>query len=158
MSKVKHLVLRAGYVESSDNAVLIISREDLSEFDPEEAGAELFELIKTSCEYGYHRWLTADDDEYTAGELAYEAYWGTADSTGWHWEAMNGSGWTYYKFPDSVSNCHFVEEKAEVWLFDCWEKKNPDWQEQLEAEEKKDLKKSALGKLSRAEKKALGLE
>lgn len=100
MSKVKHLALRAGYVESSDNAVLIISREDLSEFDPEEAGAELFELIKTSGD-----WLTSYDNEGSAGYLAYEAYWGTADSTGWHWEAMSNAGWTNRKFPDSADDC-----------------------------------------------------
>ncbi len=160
MSKVKFLVMRTGYVESNSTEVLILSREDGSSFEPEEGAAHLVELVKYSCqtEYGRRRWLNPDAELEDCVEEIRDAYWGTCDSTGWHWQEMSDNGWTNYKFPDSSSDCYFVEEKAPLWMLECWEKKNPDWRESENKLLEEELKERALSKLSPKERKALGIE
>jgi hypothetical protein len=156
MSEYKHLVLTSGYVESSENTFLIFSKIDGSSFEPVKAGAELVEVIRRSCDKR-RPWPSLGDDEFSASRLVYEAFWGTADSTGWTWDELNNSGWTYGSFPESSNDCFFVSEHAELWLFQCWEILNPDWREELKNKKSQDLRESALGKLTLAEKVALGL-
>lgn len=125
-ASTKYLVLRRGHMETADTSILIMSKENGNTFDPEKAASELVSLVENSLERNEKKSFPPNRDQIIL--LISEAYWGTVDSTNWHYEVMDWAGWTPFSyFPENINLCHIQFEDAEQWLFNCWEKENPNW-------------------------------